>query len=503
MSHPLTTPAPPRSLRSLGGVLVSVSTLALALALPHLAAAASLQFSPSSGSYPQGQTFQVDIAINPEGDAVNSAEGVIEFDSSVLSVSNVSTDGSAFNLWVEDPTYSNSAGTISFSGGGTTPLSGASSIATISFRGTAVGAASVSVREVAILAGAGQDVTGDAGSASYTITAAAPEPEPEPEPEPTTSAIGSGGGGIPPQPPRSIDSASHEEEDTWYANNNAEFTWDVLPGILGTRTGIGTSSTSSDVALEDNSPPLGNVVYEDLADGVWSFFLAFQNRNGWSDATQRVVRIDTAPPEPFEISAEGGDLEFTVTISSTTDVTSGIENFAILVDGLEVDQVTPNGLDEDGSVTVTNMTPGDKTITVVATDLAGNTTEAETDVTVTGTLPGDEEEEEETGIFGPVYWVSMIFVVLLAIVVGLLIIERRKRAEEYDRIKIEAIEASERLVNIFDVLREEIEEKVLTLAHKPNMTENERQLMEGLKDSLSIAEELLDKEIEDVRKLVK
>ncbi len=466
----------------------------------HPALAASLQFSPSSGSHAQGSTFQVNIAINPEGDPVNSAQGTLRYDTSVLSVTSVSTNGSAFNLWVEEPSFSASAGTISFSGGGTTPLARTSNIATITFRGTAIGTGAVSVDEVTILAGAGQDVTGDSGSASYTITAAAPAPTPEPEP---VSAIGSGGGGIPPQPPRRIDSETHEEEDTWYAINNAEFNWEILPGIGSTRMGIGTSSTSSDIEYTDHEPPTVNAVYEDLADGVWHFFLAFQNRNGWSDPTQKTIRIDTTPPEPFEIDVVGGDLEFTVTITGATDLTSGIDTFAILLDGLEVDRVSPNALDESGSVTVGNMTPGEKTVTVVATDFAGNTTEVEAPVTITGTLPGDEEEEEGPGIFGPVYWVSMIFIILLAIAIGIIIIERRKRADEYDRIKVEAIEASERLVSIFDVLREEIEEKVLTLAHKPNMTDNERQLLEGLKDALSISEELLDKEIEDVRKLVK
>ena len=133
-----------------------------------------------------------------------------------------------------------------------------------------------------------------------------------------------------------------------------------------------------------------------------------------------------------------------------------------------------------------------------------NSTESEEVVaSITGTLPGDEEEVEEVSVFGPVYWVSLIFMALLMTVIGILVFDRKRRAEENEQIKREAIEAGERLVSVFDVLREEIEEKILLLSHKPNMTDNERQILEGLKNALDISEELLDKEIEDVRKLVK
>jgi hypothetical protein len=65
------------------------------------------------------------------------------------------------------------------------------------------------------------------------------------------------------------------------------------------------------------------------------------------------------------------------------------------------------------------------------------------------------------------------------------------------------MEVGDRLINIFGVLRDEIEEKVLELSHKPNMTDAERNILEGLKDALDVSEELIDKEIEDVRKLLK
>ena len=439
------------------------------------------------------------VAINAQGDAVNSAQGTIQFDTSTLSVVNVSNDG-AFNLWVEEPSFSNSAGTISFSGGGTTPFSNTRTIMSITFRGKAEGTAQVSFSDGKVLAGAGQDVTSGTTGATYTITAAAaPAPQPEPTPQPTTERPTSGG--IKPQPPRKIESGTHPEEDVWYQATTTEFSWDVPYGILAVETSFAQSTSSEDIETEENEPPLAEITYDIPEDGIWYFTLAFRNRNGWGDSAAYKIQVDSMPPEEFELTAEGGDLSAALTFE-TTDALSGISEYLIYVDDLEVDSVSPIDLDE-GSFTINGLNPGEHTIRVEAYDQAGNMTSSEATVTVTGELPGEEGEEEEQTLFGPVFWVSMIFTIILTALLAWIYFDRRRREDEKDRIKAEAVEASERLVGIFDVLREEIEEKILMLSHKPNMTDNERQILQSLKEALDISEELLDKEIEDVRKLVK
>jgi hypothetical protein len=156
----------------------------------------------------------------------------------------------------------------------------------------------------------------------------------------------------------------------------------------------------------------------------------------------------------------------------------------------------------NGGYTITNLDPGEHTVNVIAVDRAGNEREAEASVTVTGTKVVEEQNAETSGL-GAIYWVSLIFMAALAVAITMLIQERRRFHEEKDHIKRETAEAGDKLINIFGVLRDEIEEKVLELSHKPNMTDNERNILEGLKDALDISEELIDKEIEDVRKLLK
>ena len=183
------------------------------------------------------------------------------------------------------------------------------------------------------------------------------------------------------------------------------------------------------------------------------------------------------------------------------DALSGIALYRVGIDGARTRDVQLSEL-LNGGYTITNLDPGEHTITVIAVDQAGNERETSTTVVVTGTKPVEEKEVQTSGL-GLIYWVSLIFMAALAVVITMLIQERRKFHEEKDQIKRETAEAGDKLINIFAVLRDEMEEKVLELSHKPNMTDNERTILEGLKDAIDMSEELIDKEIEDVRKLLK
>ena len=84
--------------------------------LPFGANAATLSFSPSSGSYAVGNTFSASILISSADQAMNAALGAISFPPDKLEVVSVSKTGSVFTLWVQEPTFSNSAGAVTFEG---------------------------------------------------------------------------------------------------------------------------------------------------------------------------------------------------------------------------------------------------------------------------------------------------------------------------------------------------------------------------------------------------
>lgn len=468
------------------------------LLLSTTAYAANYSFSPASGSYEVGKNFTVRVMVDAASDGVNTGDGTVTYDTAKLTAVSVSKDGSPFNLWVTEPTINAGAGTISFAGGGTTAIAGSKAAFTVTFKGKAEGAATVSLSKGTLLKGAGQNaLAGALPSATYTITAAAAKPPPAEEPEtpkPTRTV------NIPVPEAPVIKSASHPDEGTWYSEAEVKLIWDIPYGVTGMK--LAWSDKAEDEPSELHEPPKAEWSKSGVADGTWYFHASYKNRGGWSSSTVFKVMVDTTPPEEFTASAAGGDLTAQVRFEAV-DALSGISYYRVGVDDERTRDVQPNEL-VSGGYTLTNLAPGPHTISVTAVDMAGNETTTQTDVVVTGEAPVEEGAGEvETSGLGAIYWVSLLFMAALAIVITMLITERRKHHEERDHIKREAMEAGDKLINIFGVLRDEIEEKVVELSHKPNMTDNERQILEGLKDALDISEELIDKEIEDVRKLLK
>ena len=56
--------------------------------------------------------------------------------------------------------------------------------------------------------------------------------------------------------------------------------------------------------------------------------------------------------------------------------------------------------------------------------------------------------------------------------------------------------------NIFAALREEVGEQTGRLFDQPNPSAQDREVMENINEAVDLSEELLSKEVEDVRKLL-
>ena len=68
--------------------------------------------------------------------------------------------------------------------------------------------------------------------------------------------------------------------------------------------------------------------------------------------------------------------------------------------------------------------------------------------------------------------------------------------------KREADEIRDNLGNIFAALREEVGEQVSYLFDKPNPSALNREVLTNINEAIDLSEELLSKEVEDVRKLL-
>ncbi len=336
--------------------------------LPHAAEAATLYLSPASGSYQVGKTFSASIYTNSADQASNAYSGSLSFPTDKVEVTGLSKSGSIMSLWVQEPSYSNANGTISFEGIIFNPgyNGAAGKLLTITFRAKAVGAASVRFTSSSVLAndGLGTNILTGVGNATYSITAAG-EGAPE---TPTAPARG-----VPAAPV--VTSSTHPDPNRWYTNNDPEFTW-VMPGgirgvnVLADRDPNRDPGTRSDGVFSTYG-------YDDVDDGVWYFHIRLQNANGWGPTAHFRFNIDTGLPTQPTISFQG---ESTTTdpqpavIFKATDAVSGVAYYDITIDPVNTQTVRVSAGEFAGgkSWRLPLLSPGEHTIVVTAVDQAGN-----------------------------------------------------------------------------------------------------------------------------------
>ena len=58
----------------------------------------------------------MNVLVSSADQSMNAASGVISFPQDKLEVASISKTGSIFTLWVQEPTFSNSAGAVTFEG---------------------------------------------------------------------------------------------------------------------------------------------------------------------------------------------------------------------------------------------------------------------------------------------------------------------------------------------------------------------------------------------------
>ncbi len=481
--------------------------------MAQAAFAADVLLAPSSGSFNTGQTFTATVQVNPAGDSVNAVEAQMTFDNSVLSVVSVSKDGSVFSLWPVEPTFSNSAGTISFGGGHTAPISARSNLLTITFRATAEGSGSVAFGSASVLAadGRGTDVLGDAVGGTYTVAAAAtPSPTPTPEPTPvaeeqTEAEDATIAFGDPPRAPE-VGSTSFLDPELWYKITDGVFTWELPFDVNAVAVEIATSSDN--VPSTEFDPPIEEFVVsaENVTDGIQYLSVQFKNQVGWGSVTNRIIRIDKTPPELFEINVQASNSQtgFPLLVFEAEDKTSGIEKYEMFIADQEPIEVTPD--EAKLGYLLSDLEDGTYTVRVVAYDMAGNKTESTVPVLITAGWV-EEVAVEESSSFWAFFTGSNILILLLFLIIIVqltyLVYERKQITLREEKLRRETREIQDQMEKIFSALRDEIYDQVVAITKRPRLSKKEREAVEGLNQALEVSETLIEKEISDVKKILK
>ena len=351
-------------------ILVFFSFIFVFFGVCGAANAATLYFSPSSGTHAIGTSFTVSVYVSSADQAMNAASGIISFPSDKLEVTSLSKTGSIFTLWVQEPSFSNSAGIINFEGivlnPGFTGVSGKA--ITITFRIKAAGNALLTFSSGSALAndGKGTNILASLGNAQFSLGSAGPT-----IPEATTPSAISGA----PAAPR-ISSPTHPDTNKWYNNPNPKFTWQAPDDVTAVRVLYSKIPYSQPTVVY--SPAISEKQLENMKDDIWYFHAQLRNANGWGEISHFRFQIDTQPPEPFIIKfIDGKETENPrpTALFDTADSLSGINYYKIKIGEGDFFSFSSETV-KNNSYTLPLQVPGKRTILAQAFDNAENYTTA-------------------------------------------------------------------------------------------------------------------------------
>lgn len=478
--------------------------------------AADLSLSPASSAVTVGDKFSIKVMLDPGSDSVNAAEGTMGFDKDLLSVDSITKDGSVFSLWTADPSFDNAGGTLEFSGGTPTAFSATGKILTIVFKAKAVGDAKVTFTKGSVLAadGKGTDVYKNGTGGTFTIAVAAPKPVAAPDPPPApapaadagSSDSASGDGATPIAP--IISSPQFTKPDVWFGSTTVVFNWVLTSDVTSVRTLLSDKDNQTPKTALKGATTTQTVI--GVKDGVSYFYVQGKNDFGWGEVGKLKIQVDTVPPATFEITlldpgTSGGSPKLSF---KTDDLLSGMDRYDLIIGTSSVISINAKDV-TDGTFPVPPQGGGLQHVTVRAVDKAGNKTEVTKDLTLpfvakpkTATKADDTPAVVQSG-FGIQGYILVLFALIIGGLMANGMYSRKGKAREKEKLLQAVVEVRDKNDRIFSAMREEFEQIINNFDIKPQLTAEERNLLESIKEVLDISEELVDTSIEDLKKMVR
>lgn len=423
----------------------------------------SLYLAPARGTYFVDSTFDVSIFVNTGGKQINAVQVELKFPPDKLQVVNPSAGNSFISVWVAQPTYSNSKGTISFQGGIPNPGINTSSglISTITFRGRASGTAEISFSDsckVLLNDANGTNVLTSVNKGIYTIV-------------------------IPPPEGPVVYSSTHSDQNKWYKNNSPAFNWEKDQGV----SDFSYSIDNDPQGVPDNTSEGSDTsfAFNNLEDGIWYFHIKAMRGGSWGGISHFPVKIDATPPAEFSIKLETSGSAQPIVSFLTTDAFSGINHYEfklIFISNEQESQTVSFFTEVVSPFKIPEQKSGTYGVVIRAYDPAGNWRDAIKTVEITasseksGWLQSIIKIGIDTGKI--IYFYVIIFIILLGF--GFFFHAKKKRK----RLKKEFAKVKKSVGASFQALKDETKEKELLA-------------------NLGTAEDYIDKEIRDVEKELK
>jgi hypothetical protein len=352
------------------------------------ASAATMQLSSNSTSLNTGETTTLRVLLNADGTAVNNAEAVIKFQTDLISVVSISKGGSVFSLWVEDPSFSNSDGTITFNGGIPNPgFSGSQgTIISIVVKAKKAGQATFTLSDAAVRAndGLGTDVLNSKQGKTISI---ANKDEGVALSDKNTTAVSTQSTSQISTPiitALKITSPTYPDQNKWYNDANGIFKLILPSGSDAVKTSLDNKIAGLPNVL--NSPAITEKVFKNLDDGIWYFKVRARKGGVWGPVSIYTARVDKTEPQQDNVSFNYDDNAKVLNIESTAqDTTSGIDRYEIYLNGVLAKTVPANEF-IDNKYSIPLNIAGDNNVKLLVFDYAGNHSESSGTFHASGTL---------------------------------------------------------------------------------------------------------------------
>ncbi|MBP9866875.1 MAG: hypothetical protein KBC41_02245 [Candidatus Pacebacteria bacterium] len=354
-----------------------------------IAHSATLSMSPAITTLKAGSTVTITVFVNTDNTVINGADGNILFSPDILEVTYISRNNSIFPMWVEEPSYSNTTGVITFNGGIPNPgYSGSNGkVLTFMLRSKKEGQASISFSSSNVRANDGLGTNILNGQQSLDITVSPSQVTPPKEPVNTVKEKSVNIETIPASTVKDVPSTpviiseTYPNHSLWYKETGGIFTWSLEKGVTDARLSVTKSSTGKTSVVY--SPAVSSKEIKDLTDGVWYFNAQLANDAGWSETAHYSVHVDTKKPEYCTVSKvdvidDAAGTKVNLKIEAKDDV-SGIDYYEISIDNNKA--IIWNGSD-NAIYTTPLLSTGSHTVFVKAIDKAGNACDSKTEFAI-------------------------------------------------------------------------------------------------------------------------
>jgi hypothetical protein len=386
------------------------------------AGSAELSFSEDTYTFTRGEQFDVVVEVAANQSSLDTVRAVVTFDPNVLMAQDVQLLG-VFDRSAPGNYIDNTRGKVSW--GAFTledPLNTSTSLLSITFLAVGEGSADVSISSDSKAISQGQEYfnAGSLDVASVAVTV--------PATDDAESAL------------LVLESVTHPSEMQWYPSTDVAMSWTELESdsaIVSYTYTLDEDPQASLAQVVDAS--VTDVLIDVVEDGIYTFRIqGLQADGATTPIAERVVRVDTTPPNPIQLTAQDTQLlegESAWLSYATTDEASGVLQYQIAInEGPFELQASP--------VQVEGLPAGTYFFRVAALDRAGNTSYGSESVRVypEGTdldRPEGYEEHTEILAIGPAPeevsdeaefpWAPVISVAVLMILLALIVIKTKKK----------------------------------------------------------------------------